>query len=527
MVLQINLFSQQPDLLFDVNPGIGNGTEDDYTTTVGSQYFFYGFTTTNGRELWVTDGTPAGTHIVKDLYPGIANGVTNLPITIFKNKVWFSARNSTEGYELWSSDGTSSGTVSINVNGNSNDSHPELMAAGTEHLYFAAYDENNVRALWRTDGTAMGTVKIVTEVGGAPLTQIRQVVTIANTAYFSLFGETGSQLWKTDGTVASTVLVKDIANGGFGGIDQLTVIDNKLYFAGDNSFSSNFEPWVSDGTTAGTILLQDINPFGNSDPQWFYGFKGKVYFITSDGSLRRTDGTSAGTEQFGNFFIPALPTDPINFLADANYLYFGGKQSGTGLGIELWRTDGTLSSTGLVKDLNPGSADSNPREFTFANEKLYFQANLDGNGSELVVSNGTAAGTQQLSDLVPGTNGSSPRHIAQISSHLVFIADHPNNGTELFTLGLTTRTFSQIQPNIDLHIFPNPVVDQTVLTLPVDCNWQHSQLRLFNVNGQLVLEKIPTGTDFLLIVQNLSSGIYWLEYSDASGHFGRTKIVKE
>ena len=177
--------------------------------------------------------------------------------------------------------------------------------------------------------------------------------------------------------------------------------------------------------------------------------------------------------------------------------------------------------------MNPGAASSNPREFAFANGKLYFQATVDGKGSELAVSDGTSAGTQQISDLAPGAASSSPRHIAQVDNHLVFIADHPDYGTELFTLDITTGTLSPLQSNIELSIAPNPVSDETMLTLPAACDWQHGRVRLFNIAGKLTWESTPTGTDCVLHLQSLSSGIYWLEYADASGHFGRAKLIKE
>ena len=39
-------------------------------TAVGNRLFFVWRTEENGRELWVSDGTAAGTTLVKDIYPG-------------------------------------------------------------------------------------------------------------------------------------------------------------------------------------------------------------------------------------------------------------------------------------------------------------------------------------------------------------------------------------------------------------------------------------------------------------------------
>ena len=59
-------------------------------------------------------------------------------------------------------------------------------------------------------------------------------------------------------------------------------------------------------------------------------------------------------------------------------------------GDELWRTDGTAAGTVQVKDLEPGSASSNPRSFTRLGEYLYFHAYA---GSWLWRTDGTTAGT--------------------------------------------------------------------------------------------------------------------------------------
>src|SRR5262249_13602088 len=60
-------------------------------------------------QLWRSDGTAAGTQLVKDIRPGIAGsaitGITNVGGTLF-----FSANDGTHGTELWKSDGTALGT---------------------------------------------------------------------------------------------------------------------------------------------------------------------------------------------------------------------------------------------------------------------------------------------------------------------------------------------------------------------------------------------------------------------------------
>jgi len=64
---------------------------------------------TNGKELWVSDGTAAGTTLLKNINPG---GNSSFPsdFTVFDNKLFFSADDGTHGRELWVTDGTTAGT---------------------------------------------------------------------------------------------------------------------------------------------------------------------------------------------------------------------------------------------------------------------------------------------------------------------------------------------------------------------------------------------------------------------------------
>jgi ELWxxDGT repeat protein len=76
-------------------------------------------------------------------------------------------------------------------------------------------------------------------------------------------------------------------------------------------------------------------------------------------------------------------------------------------GVELWRSDGTPSGTYMLKDINPGSASSNPTNLVVAGNYVFFQATLPGIGNELWRTDGTAAGTILLRDFAAGDASSS------------------------------------------------------------------------------------------------------------------------
>ena len=64
-----------------------------------------------GRELWKSDGTNAGTVLVKDISPdtygyGYPDQLVNVNGTLF-----FTAADGANGRELWKTDGTAAGTA--------------------------------------------------------------------------------------------------------------------------------------------------------------------------------------------------------------------------------------------------------------------------------------------------------------------------------------------------------------------------------------------------------------------------------
>lgn len=70
-----------------------------------------GFTPDRGFELWGTDGTPAGTRMVRDINPGLNRSFPYLLFSLSTGQVVFRADNGTNGFELWTTDGTTAGTT--------------------------------------------------------------------------------------------------------------------------------------------------------------------------------------------------------------------------------------------------------------------------------------------------------------------------------------------------------------------------------------------------------------------------------
>ncbi len=96
-----------------------------------------------GQELWKSNGTEAGTVLVKDIAPGL-NSSSPSQLTNVNGTLYFRAADPSAGYELFKSDGTEAGTVLVKdiLPGNADSMPSELTVIGNT-LFFTAQDSSN------------------------------------------------------------------------------------------------------------------------------------------------------------------------------------------------------------------------------------------------------------------------------------------------------------------------------------------------------------------------------------------------
>ena len=157
--------------LLDINL-FGTSSQPTNLVEVGGTLYFAAFDGVNGRELWKSDGTQAGTVMVKDIRPGSLSSSPD-KLTNVGGTLYFTANDGTSGTELWKSDGTEAGTVLVKdiTPGSGSYSPPTNLINVGGILYFTASDGVNGRELWKSDGTEAGTVMVRT-FGLAPWAQI-------------------------------------------------------------------------------------------------------------------------------------------------------------------------------------------------------------------------------------------------------------------------------------------------------------------------------------------------------------------
>ena len=229
-----------------------------------------------GRELWVTDGTVVGTHLVIDLIqytPQVPGDVHPRNLVTFQGAVWFQAITPNDQWGLYRSDGTAAGTHLSATFGPRFDgtlfgipiptltAYNPLVASGGR-LFFVGHDPAFGPELWSSDGTPQGTSMVVDLYPGVSSSLCAQLTPFAGGVVFSASvpGQQAKEPFVSDGTAAGTHMLADVGLGATGSNpEDYFVIGTQLFFLAD-PIPTGRELWTSDGTATGTQLVEDLSP---------------------------------------------------------------------------------------------------------------------------------------------------------------------------------------------------------------------------------------------------------------------------
>lgn len=168
-------------------------------------------------------------------------------------------------------------------------------------------------------------------------------------------------------------------------------LNQKIFFLNNNS--SYLELFELNLATNSVTKIKNIASYYSSDKLKVKVYNNKLFIVLKD-KLYVSDGTAAGT-----FQITKLQYASENFAEKDGNIYFFGSDANSGK--ELWKSDGTVEGTSLVKDLTQyGSSAINGNEYVYnINGKIVFPATSEYNYG-LWSTDGTNAGTLKFFNLV-------------------------------------------------------------------------------------------------------------------------------
>jgi len=538
-----------------------------------SKLLFRGRTAASGSELYITDGTPGGTVLLKDIFAGAPSSAP-ADFALLGNYIYFTAVTAAEGRELWRSDGTAANTSLVKdivpgIQGSNAENQYEMYTNGS-YLLFAATTAAEGTELWRSDGSAAGTVLLKDIYAGNNSSKPHLFYTLNNVVLFvATTAADGGEIWKTDGTAAGTGMVTNINAGAasstevvfFPGFSlPLTTafhtFNNKAYFVATDGGGYG-ELWSTDGTAANTTMVKDIFPGTSPSSIVLYNainLPDKFVFAAGDGSGRSElwacDGSSTGTAVIHAFSpaqsgIPPVLCVPFssnsaapNLFSNNRFFVVGGSAA---TGDEMWISDGTAAGTQVLKDINPGTGSgvdlTTNFSYLYSNSDFFFAATDGVHGNELWRTNGTEAGTVMVQDINPNAASSAPELNIINNGKILFSAtdgDDPSladffvvDGS--FTpLPVTLTHFSVAQNNNDAILQWQTVQEQNSRNFTIQRSFDAVHFDDIDILDAVVTNSTVHQyrfTDPGIALLNKSTVYYRLRINDDDGQYALSNIL--
>lgn len=347
---------------------------------------------------------------VKDINPGAGSSNPYL-FYPFDSKVLFCANDGTNGDQVYVSDGTNAGTVRLTnlptLGFVSFGSTGTLGSGGNfkkinNKYYFFAKGLTSSSAssfmynLWETDGTMLGTSQIDTF---PPIGLMSPFFVLKNSS-----GQDNLcsflQALPASGAITYNSLYRFNLVTGMSSIIPLNINSHsyipEIYSKDirnpsiNSNLDSHFTPFVRDNK---------IYPLSNSGDT--------LFSMDVDGNL-----TNLITFPFQVTILSTTAVDMVNTVFIGNKLIIYPNSTTQSFGKEPHIYDFSTNSITLLKDINPYFSNSSECKFFLpskqnTNGKIYFLATHADYGQELWVTDGTTSGTHILNDISPGTTSSS------------------------------------------------------------------------------------------------------------------------
>jgi ELWxxDGT repeat protein len=379
--------------------------------------FFVEDRQTGAVELWTAADAPRTALALKTVCrQDCASGAFEV-LGEVGGRALFHVGNESGGLALWSSDGTAAGTVLVRSLCQSDCTGETRFVPGGGLLYFGVAENSGGNQLWRSDGTEKGTFSLTGFAAGEGLADelgdAGDLGFLGASVFFNACDEShGCELWKSDGTPGGAVLAQNINTTAIEPAGALPALLAQLssgivFSACDHDVRSLWSiPQGSDEPLKLAALPQacaiDANAAGE------VAAAGDFALVAANGNaVWRTDGLESGTFLLESF---AGPSAAVKMTAVGNEVWF---LACLDSGLELWRSDGSPAGTARFASLQDERACAG--ELAAVGQRLFFQL-----GDDLWTSDGTQAGTLLLA-APPG--GTSFHRFVPFAGGLILSAD--------------------------------------------------------------------------------------------------------
>jgi ELWxxDGT repeat protein len=344
-----------------------------------------------GRDLWASDGTTAGTHLLATLCQPYCSQIVALghgdDLAFFAERTQDYADDFSRE-RVVRTDGSPAGTFRVTETftvGYSDFVCPSARVG--ERLYFSRLVRvfDRFCELWSSDGTATGTAAIDPEVAVQS-----DLVPLGDEVYFLGTGPAARGLWRASAETGRIELVRAFHTSSDTALSHLMAEGGRLFFFGPAA-----SLWTSDGTTSGTLRLTRFVSHA-----LLAGLGGRAWFVADDGhgeELWSSDGSVDGTRPATDFADPH-PFQVVPLTAD-KLAWLGGRLVFPTLyrgHVRLWSTSANSSGAQRVAGCPEGCPVVAPLPLAALGRRAVLVGLSHDAPAELWVTDGSGPGTRRL-----------------------------------------------------------------------------------------------------------------------------------
>ncbi len=479
---------------------------------------FWAFHPDHGIELWKSNGSANNATLVKEIIPG-TNGITSQEtynMVSAYDRAYFYIDDKVNGTELWVSDGTDAGThIVTDYCSGTTSSYPSILMVDSIYAIVYAFDGGS-KGVYKTDGTSVGTIKF----GGTSIFYPPTFAYKYNGDYYYISGD----VYRSDGTAKSQQLVITANSMGVYSMGGMVKVKDSLYLGINNTSTSAQLRKVKADFSGWSVLAQWPQNGQNAGPPIsFYKFGDNVYYrlvcqyyIIGSYELHHIDVNTNAINILDTFLETSLNPHFAWLTGYKGNVYFRAMTKVTNK-RQLYMTNGTRSGTRILTSaLEDGIATS----VAIYKDTLYF---IENEKQKLWNTDGTAAGTKMISGnnkvFIPFYDVVGHFHnfndTALIYGGYFSVGNNGLNIAEVWKLyGNNAPTSSIFNTNILLGknwplVFPNPSKDQ----INIKSDLIILKVEIYDMTGKLQLSSDITRID----VNGFLAGVYLIRVYSMEG----------